>query len=163
MNQIEELHNLGQRSLNLGNSKEALNYYKKILYLDPKDTKAQLKIGNILGKHGKYNDAIKCYDSVLEANCFDTLALINKGLALHYLEKYDDAIKCYKIILEKKPNSAISLYNLSSSLIKQNKINEGLEFLKKAVRIDISYKVKASRDIDFQSIKTRNEFKKIIL
>ena len=163
MNQIEELHDLGQRSLNLGNTKEALKHYDKILNLDPNDVKAQLKIGNILGKHGKYAEAIKYYDSALETNCNDMLALINKGLALHYLEKYDDAINCYKIILEKKPNSATTLYNLASSLIKQNKIDEGLENLRRAVEIDFSYKVKASRDIDFQEIKTKNEFKKIIL
>ena len=163
MNQIEELHNLGQRSFNLGNTKEALAYYNRILDIDPKDIKAQLKIGNTLGKHGKYTEAIKHYDKGLEINGYDTLALINKGLALHYLERYDDAIKCYKMILGKKPNSAITSYNLASSLVKQNKINEGLEHLRRAIKIDFSYKVKASRDIDFQEIKTRSEFKKIIL
>lgn len=163
MSQIEELHNLGQRSFNLGNTKEALVHYNRILDIDPNDVKAQLKIGNILGKHGKYSEAIEHYDKVLEINDYDILALINKGLALHYLERYDDAIKCYKIILDKNPNSAITLYNLASSLVKQNKINQGLEHLKKAIKIDFSYKVKASRDIDFQHIKTKNEFKKIIL
>lgn len=163
MNQIEELHNLGQRSLNLGNTKEALIHYKKILILDPKDVKAQLKIGNILGKHGKYTEAVKYYDKVLKINEHDTLALINKGLALHYLEEYDNAIKCYNIILEKNPDNAITLYNLASSLVKQNKIDEGLEYLKKAIKIDFSYKVKASRDIDFQHIRTKNEFKKMVL
>ena len=44
-----------------------------------------------------------------------------------------------------------------------NYINDGLEILKKVIKRDFSFKEKAAADIDFQEIKTNNEFKKIIL
>ncbi len=83
-------------------------------------------------------------------------------MALHFLEKYDEAIECYNKVLEIKPDNVITLYNKSSSLIKKNKIAEGLQTLHKVVKIDYSFKAKAKYDIDFQEIRHLSEFKKII-
>lgn len=65
--------------------------------------------------------------------------------------------------LKIKPESNIILYNKASTLIKQEKINEGLEILSKVIDRDFSYKAKAKFDIDFKEIKKRNEFKRIVL
>jgi len=45
---------MGQRCLNLGNPKEALSYFTKVLSLDPNHKKGLIKKGNVLGKIGKY-------------------------------------------------------------------------------------------------------------
>ena len=65
MSEIENLLNKAQTSLNLGNPKEALSFYQKILDHNPKHLTALLKKGNIFGKFGKFNDAIICYDGVI--------------------------------------------------------------------------------------------------
>jgi len=160
---VEELYNMGQRCLNLGNPKEALSYFTKVLSLDPNHKKGLVKKGNVLGKIGKYQQAISFYDRALKQDSDDVLALLNKGLALHFLERYDEAINCYDLVLHNKPNNTIALYNKSSSLINKNKIKEGIEILQKVVKLDYSYKAKARFDIDFQKISYLNEFKKLVL
>ena len=160
---IDELFNSGVQSLNLGNPKEAMKIFSKVLELEPNHQKALVKIGNVLGKLGKYQQAISYYDKALLNDECDLLALINKGLALHYLDKYSQAIEQYNKALVQRPNSTTILYNKASSLIRMNRIEEGLEILKEIIKVDFSFKSKAKHDIDFQHIKHLSEFKKIII
>ncbi len=148
---------------NLGNFKKALALFEQVLQLEPLHSNALIKKGNILGKFGKYDDAIESYDKILEIEPQNALALVNKGLALHYLEKYDSAISCYNTILQTNPNNTIALYNKASSLIRQDRIGEGLELLKETIKIDYSYKYKARFDIDFVHLQKNNDFKQIVL
>ena len=133
---IESLLKNGQTSLNLGNPKDALVFYDKVLGKNPKHIEALLKKGNILGKLGRYDHAIICYDKVLiqEENL---LALLNKGLAHHYIGQYKIAIECFDMVLEVKPRNTTALYNKASSLIKSGKIQDGIKILADVVKIDV--------------------------
>lgn len=159
----DKVLNQATTEFNLGNYKKALALFEQVLQLDPLHSYALIKKGNILGKFGKYDDAIESYDKILEIEPQNILALVNKGLALHYLEKYDYAISCYNSILQTKPNNTIALYNKASSLIRQGKIEEGLEVLKETIRLDYSYKYKARCDIDFVHLQKNNGFKRLVL
>jgi hypothetical protein len=55
------------------------------------------------------------------------------------------------------------LYNKASSLVRQGNIESGLEILKHTIKVDHSFKYKAKFDVDFEHIKTNNDFKKLIL
>ena len=158
---IESLLKSGQTSLNLGNPKDALMFYDKVIEREPGHIAALLKKGNILGKLGRYDHAIIYYDKVLiqEENL---LALLNKGLAHHYIGQYNIAIECFNKVLEVKPKNTTALYNKASSLIKSGKIQEGIKILSDVVKLDSSFKNKAKFDIDFQGIRKLNEFKEII-
>lgn len=148
--------------INLGNPKQALTYFNKILQEQTNNTVALLKKGNILGKIGKYEQAVQIYDTILDKNPHNLLALVNKGLALHFLRKYDEAIRCYDKALQQKPTSMTILYNKASSLICKNDITHGLEILKKVISKDESFMEMAKHDIDFQKIKHQTSFKKIV-
>jgi len=160
---VDELFELAQSALNLGNPKEALELFSKVLSISPNHQKALIKKGNVLGKLGKYQQAIPFYDKALKNDPNELLALINKGLALHYLKQYEDAIDFYDKALLQKPDSTTILYNKASSLICLGKIEQGLKILENVIKIDFSYKAKAKYDVDFQQIKHLNEFKKVIL
>ena len=80
MSEIESLLKSGQTSLNLGNPKDALAFYEKVLEQDPTNLQALFKKGNIFGKFGKYEDAIICYDGVLSQEKEDILSLLNLSL-----------------------------------------------------------------------------------
>lgn len=159
---IESLLQSGQTSLNLGNPKDAMMFYDKILEYDPHYVEALLKKGHILGKLGRYDHAIIYYDKVLfqEENL---LALLNKGLAHHYIGQYNIAIQCFNKVLDVKPKNTTALYNKASSFIKSGKIQDGIKILSDVVKLDFSYKAKAKFDIDFEEIRKLNEFKEIIL
>ena len=158
-----EIFNNGITELNLGNSKKALILFNKVLELIPDHVDAMIKKANIFGKFGKYDDAISIYDKVIEMEPQNVLALINKGLALHYLSRYHEAITCFDYILKIKPNSTIALYNKSSSLAKQGNIKDSLDVLEQTIKMDHSFKYKAKFDVDFEHIKTNNDFKKLTL
>jgi len=161
MSEIESLLKSGQTALNLGNPKDALAFYEKVLEQDPTNHQALFKKGNIFGKFGKYEDAIICYDGVLSQEKEDILSLLNKGLCFHKIEQYAPAIECFDIVLKIKPDSKTGMYNMASSLIKSGKLKEGLEFLSKLIELDASYKEQAKCDIDFIDIKHLNEFKEV--
>ena len=158
---IESLLKSGQTLMNLGNPKDALVIYDKVLAQDPKHIVALLKKGHILGQLARYEQAIIQYDNVLlqEKNL---LALLNKGLAHHYLGQVDVALDCYEQVLKEKPNNPTTLYNKASSLIKSGRILEGIQILSKVIKLDFSFKEKAKFDIEFEEIRKLNEFKKII-
>ena len=158
---IESLLNSGQTLMNLGNPKDALVIYDKILAQDPKHIVALLKKGHILGQLARYGDAIVQYDNVLSQEK-NLLALLNKGLAHHYLGQVDVALDCYEQVLTEKPNNPTTLYNKASSLIKSGRVLEGIEILSKVIELDFSFKEKAKFDIEFEGIRKLNEFKKII-
>ena len=158
---IESLLNNGQTLMNLGNPKDALEIYNKILTQNPKHIVALLKKGHILGQLARYGDAIIQYDSVLSQEK-NLLALLNKGLAHHYLGQVDVALDCYEQVLKEKPKNPTTLYNKASSLIKSGRVQEGIEILSEVIKLDFSFKEKAKFDIEFEGIRKLNEFKKII-
>ena len=158
---IESLLNGGQTLMNLGNPKDALIIYDKILSQDPKHIVALLKKGHILGQLARYDQAIVQYDKVLSQEK-NLLALLNKGLAHHYLGQMDVALDCYEQVLKEKPNNPTTLYNKASSLIKSGKIQEGIKILSDVIQLDFLFKEKAKFDIEFEHIRKLNEFKKII-
>ena len=163
MASVEDLLKQGQRDLNLGNPKEAMISFEKILETQPPHIDALIKKGNILGKIGRYTQAIECYDMVLSQDKTNILALVNKGLAYHYIEQYEAAIHCYDMVLGINPKNTTTLYNKASSLVKVGKIDEGLQILGDVTKMDFSFKAKAKFDIDFAEIQKNNEFKKITL
>ena len=163
MSEIESLLKSGQTSLNLGNPKDALVFYQKVLDQDPTNLEALLKKGNIFGKFGKFEDAIICYDGVLVQEKENILALLNKGLCYHKIEQYNPAIECFDIVLKVKPDSKTGMYNMASSLIKSGKLTEGLELLSQLIKLDAAYKEQAKCDIDFIDIKNLNEFKAVTI
>ena len=163
MTSIENLLKQGQRDLNLGNPKEAMISFEKILKTQPNHVDALIKKGNILGKIGRYPQAIECYDMVLLQDKVNILALVNKGLAYHYIQEYEAAICCYDMVLGINPKSTTALYNKASSLVKLGRVGEGLRILSDVAKMDFSFKAKAKFDIDFAEIQKNNEFKKIIL
>ena len=163
MSEIDLLLKSGQTSLNLGNPKEALIFYEKVLAQVPQQIEALLKKGHILGKLARFDQAILCYDVVLSQEKGNLLALLNKGLAHHYIGQYEIALKCYDEVLNEKPQNTTALYNKASSLIKSSKTKEGLEILSQVIKLDFSFKAKAKFDIDFEEIQHLNEFKKLTI
>ena len=158
---VESLLKNGQTLLNLGNPKDALAVYDKVLEIEPKHIPALLKKGNILGNLARFDHAILCYDKVL-AQEENLLALLNKGLAHHYVGQYRIAIDCFDKVLDVKPKNTTALYNKASSLTKSGKIQNGIKILLEVIKLDSSFKDKAKSDIDFQEIRKLNEFKEII-
>ena len=90
---------------------EAIQYFDKILEIDPKNVDALNNKGVSLGNLHKYDEAIQYFDKVLEINPKNVDALNNKAAALIKLAKYDEAIQYLDKILEIDPKNAVALSN----------------------------------------------------
>lgn len=145
-----------------GNPKESIYYFNKVLETDPDHLDTLLNKGHALGKLGKFNDAIVCYDKVLKIEHTNVLALINAGLCYHYLGGYEKAISCYDKILETYPQHANTLYHKACSKALQNKFDESVDLLEQAIKLDLTFRIKARGDLDFDKIRNNENFMKLV-
>ena len=85
-----------------------------------------------------------------------------KSFALEKLEKYKDALDTLETILNNNPDYPFVLYMRAriQSLIGNDEL--ALENLASAIELDEQYKSKASEDVVFETIKEKNEFKKLM-
>jgi len=90
---------------------EAIQYFDKVLEIDPKNIDALNNKGVSLGNLHKYDEAIQYFDKVLETDPKNIDVLNNKAAALIKLAKYDEAIQYFDKVLEIDPNNAVALSN----------------------------------------------------
>jgi tetratricopeptide (TPR) repeat protein len=74
---------------------------------------------------------------------------------------YEEAVKLLEKVLEMKGDEGKVFYLMADAYILQGKIDEALEFLKKAFQKDKFYKILAQNETDFEPIWDDKKFKLI--
>ena len=69
---------------------EAIEYFNKVIELNPNDSIVFNNKGLAFYYLQLYEDAIECFDDAIESNSKNTLAYYNKSMALFRLEKYQE-------------------------------------------------------------------------
>ncbi|MGH9999048.1 MAG: tetratricopeptide repeat protein [Nitrosopumilaceae archaeon] len=159
---IDKLFNKGIILRKTGNPKGSILYFNKVLEINPDHLDALLNKGHALGKIGKYNNALVCYGRVLKIDQNNVLGLINTGLCYHYLRDYEKAISHYDKILETYPQRANVLYHKACSKALQNMLDESIDLLEQAIKLDLTFRIKAQGDIDFDKIRGNDRFMKLV-
>jgi len=159
---IDELFNNGMILRKTGNPKESILYFNKVLEINPDHLDALLNKGHAFGKIGRYYDAIICYDRVLKIESNNILGLINTGLCYHYLRDYEKAISFYDKILQSYPQHANALYHKACSKALQNKFDESIDMLEQAIKQDLTFRIKAKGDLDFDKMRDNERFIKFV-
>ena len=159
---IDELFNNGMILRKTGNPKESILYFNKVLEINPDHLDALLNKGHAFGKIGRYYDAIICYDRVLKIESNNILGLINTGLCYHYLRDYEKAISFYDKILQTYPQHANALYHKACSKALQNKFDESIDMLELAIKQDLTFRIKAKGDLDFDKMRDNERFIKLV-
>ena len=90
---------------------EAIDYYNKVLALDPNNTGALYDKGLALDVLGLHRDAIPYYDKLLSVEPDNINALINKGSALADLGRYSEAIEYFDKVLVLDPSNVLAAEN----------------------------------------------------
>jgi len=109
-NQIEalskdELNKIGLELINEQKYLEAIEYFNKILEIDPHDKLALSNKGATLTKLGNHEEALEYFNKALEIYPQDIEILSNKGATLASLGKMNEALKIAEEILEIDPNN----------------------------------------------------------
>ena len=101
---MKVFYNLGTIYSILNKTNEAVEYYQKVLALNPNHMLAHFALGNVLLKSNKPESALLEYKKAIKLNPDHTPSYVNLGHTLFKLGQSDQAQKTYKTILLKQPN-----------------------------------------------------------
>jgi len=101
----EELNKIGLELINEQKYLEAIEYFDKILEIDPHDKLALTNKGATLTKLGNHEKALEYFNKALEIDPQNIEILSNKGATLASLGKMNEALKITDKILAIEPNN----------------------------------------------------------
>jgi tetratricopeptide (TPR) repeat protein len=135
-NYVIALGNKGVALDVMGRHEEAIEWYDKVLAIDPNDVKALNNKGAALDLLKRHKKAIKWLDKALAIDPHYVIALGNKGLALGKLGQHKKAIKWLDKALAIDPNNIKALNNKGVALDYLERHEEAIEWYDKVLAID---------------------------
>jgi tetratricopeptide (TPR) repeat protein len=160
---IDAYNNLGIILSTQGRLHEALEIYIKGLKKNPDEYSLYYNMGITLSEMGRYEDAVEAYKNALEIKPDEHEISYHLGSALTELKKYNEAIEAYKNAIKIKPSDSELFYNLATvySIIKKHDI--AMDNLRKAIELNNDLKEDARHNMAFNNLKTKAEFKELVL
>lgn len=146
----------------LGRHEEELRAYERAIELKPDDAGAWNNKGVALGKLGRHGESLRAFERVVEIKPDDADSWSNKGNVLGRLGRYDEALEACSKAIEIKPDYAAAWCNRAWVYTLMKRKQEALSDLKRAIELDASYKEKAKKDEDFESLWEDEDFKKLV-
>ncbi len=142
---------------------EALETFNKAIELDSKNARVWSGKGAAFVGLERYDEALKIFDKAIELDPKDTAgAWSGKGIALVGLERYDEALKIFDKAIELNPKNAEAWYSKACTYSLMRNKEKALEYLSKAIKLDIEYKKEAKKDKDFKDFWDDEDFKNIV-
>jgi tetratricopeptide (TPR) repeat protein len=170
LNNIDNINNIQKFDLynkginHMANEKltDAIRCFELSVRIDPQFVNAWIKKGYAHFHLGEYTVAISCYNNALDLDINNFEAWNLKGLAYYRMNNLEKAVECCEKSIDINHNDGMSWYNLSCYLVLGGRVDDGMEALKRAIEIDISYAKRAVRDKDFDNAKAEEGFRRII-
>lgn len=108
----------GNEAYKKADYKNAVEFYKKVLGKDAKNSAAKFNLANALQKQNNFKDAEKYYDEAADISDIDlkAKALYNKGLSQVQQQKLTDAVEAFKQSLMLSPNDNDTRENLQKAI-----------------------------------------------
>ena len=139
----------------LGETKNAIEYYKKALDLKPIDSDIAYYIGALYGELEDYENAKIYLTKAVKFNKNNTQAaqylasieesdnanLLNDAIALYEENKIDDSLVKFNQLLSKDPQNAYALYYRGMIYDSREKRNEAIADLKKAYDLNKDFTI----------------------
>src|SRR5215204_2584306 len=116
--QLETLYNTANNFYDNQKYDEAIQYYDKVLAINPSAVGALNSKGLALDHLQRYDEALQSFDKAFAINSSSVNALNNKGLALDHLQRYDEALQSFDKALEIEPSNTKALDGKASILSK---------------------------------------------
>ncbi|WP_175413359.1 tetratricopeptide repeat protein [Methanosarcina mazei] len=122
--------------LSEGELNESLEYFNRLLELNPQYSDAWNNKGVTLSELGRYEEAIEAYNKTVELNPKDSVAWYNKGTALYESSHYEEAIETYDKAIEINPQYSNAWYNKGVALSELGRYDEAMKAYDKAIEIN---------------------------
>ncbi len=120
------LRKQGNRLLQLGQPRAALECFDRALACDPHDASALNDRGNALQDLQRPDEALACYDRALEIKPELAAAFTNRGNALRTLQRFDEALSSLDAALRLKPAFPEALNNRANVLRDLGRLEEAV-------------------------------------
>lgn len=135
--QPDALHFLGVLRHAQGQVEEGVSLIRRALAAMPANTSAWNNLGNVLLLAGRGDEAADAYErAVTHGDGADAVrALNNLGVLHRKLRRLDRSEQALRHAVERDPACADAWYNLSTTLIKQGRVHDGLVAHSKAVTL----------------------------
>ncbi len=160
---IQLLTNLGGLLAIQGKSDEGIVEIEKALKISPNFAQAHNNLGIALMQGKKdFTGAEKEFRIALKLTPNYGDAMQNLGSSLFLQKKYDDAAAAFNDIVKLAPNIAKPHYYLAAISSINNRTQDAIEQLGKAISLDGSLRKSAQTETSFDNIKNLEGFKKLL-
>lgn len=121
----------------LGDKEKALEYYEKVLKIQPGLIEVYCNLGNMyLDDPDNIDKAVNYFEMYLEKKPKDIVVYYNYIKALEMKKQYQKAFDAYNKIISFKPNAAKAYVGLGNLFLMQNKKEEAIEYFEMATQIN---------------------------
>ncbi len=130
---------LGASATQIGKLDQAINAFRRMLFIKPNSAEAYNNMGNALRLQGKLEEAILAYNNALSIRPHYAEAHSNLGISFTDQGKLERAIASCKDALAINPDFAEAYNNIGIAFGKQGKREEAMEAYKKSISIRPNY------------------------
>ena len=158
-----EVHNnLGIALAKAGRTAEAIDHYIKALHSNPNYAEAHINLGVELDNQGRIDEAIDHFQKALSLKPEFIEAMYH--LAKLYISRaeYEKALSLYQKMLTFVPDNPAVYYNIACIYARQNKPEESIPWLKKAVENGFNDWNHIKTDVDLDNIRGSSDFQEFL-
>lgn len=118
---------------------QAAEHYRKVLELNPGNTKAYDDLAAVLCNIGNSEHVVVCYNKLIEIRPDNPYNYNNLGIFYYNNKIFEEAIKYYKKAIELKPDYPDPYNNVAIAFHNQDNIEKSIEHYKKAIELNPNY------------------------
>ena len=157
----EAHNNLGAALINKGEIDKAIKHYTSALEIDPENAEIHDNLGNAFIRKGKIDEAVRQYQEALSIQPDFIRALFNLAKAYSIKGEYGKVISACNKVIELQPNISSAYYHIASAYARQNKIDDAIDWLKRAVNRGYDKWDFIRNDKDLESIRNTSYYRKL--
>jgi len=156
-------NNLGNIAALEGRIDEAITHYSDALKIRPDYALSHFNLGVMMEHKGKVNEAIEHYSEAVRIKPGDAKAHFKLGFAMAQKDNFEEALIHYIRSMKLSPDFKASVsYNIACIYAKQNRRDESVEWLNKAVKSGFNNWEHIKSDKDLENIKGTSYYKELI-
>ncbi len=119
----------------LGSYERSIEYYSKVIEVDPGNVGAYNNRGVIYGRLKNYIAAIEDFDKSIELNPMEPGTYSNRGYAYDFLKDYDRALQNLNKAIEMDPNNVMAYSNRGGVYLHLEDYNQAIKDYEQAIKL----------------------------
>ena len=133
----EEIYsNIAFEYENMAQYKQAIQYLKKVLAINPENINALYEIAYCYESTGDLRESISFFQNYLEDAPLSTTAWFNLGVACSTVGRLDDAIEAFDFAIALEPEYASAHFNKATVLCNQGNFKQAIEAYSETMKLE---------------------------